>query len=41
VLRIQAYELGLRKEDYVALGVMSKREAISDFNRRLSKVQAG
>jgi len=44
VLRIQADKLGLPQEDYARFEIMTKREAsdaISDFNRRLSKVQAG
>ena len=44
VLRIQANKLGLPQEDYARFEIMTKREAsdaISDFNRRLSKVQAG
>ncbi|OPZ51165.1 MAG: hypothetical protein BWY92_00349 [Firmicutes bacterium ADurb.BinA052] len=44
VLRIQADKLGLPKEDYARFEIMTKREAsdaISGFNRRLSKVQAG
>ncbi len=44
VLRIQADKLGLPQEDYARLESMTKREAsdaISDFNKRLSRVQAG
>ena len=44
VLRIQANKLGLPQEDYGRFELMSKREAsdaISEYNRRLSKVQAG
>lgn len=44
VLRIQADKLGLPQEDYARFESMTKREAsdaISDFNRRLGKTQAG
>jgi hypothetical protein len=44
VLKIQADKLALPAEDYERFEAMTKREAsdaISDFNRRLSKVQAG
>jgi hypothetical protein len=44
VLRIQANKLGLPQEDYASFEIMTKREAsdaISEFNRRLSKAQAG
>jgi hypothetical protein len=44
VLRIQADKLGLPQEDYTRFAAMTKREAsdaISDFNRRLGKAQAG
>ncbi|MDD4337302.1 MAG: hypothetical protein PHH46_07955, partial [Firmicutes bacterium] len=44
VLRIQADKLRLPEEDYARFECMTKREAsdaISDFNRRLSRSQAG
>jgi len=44
VLRIQADKLGLPQEDCSRFAAMNKREAsnaISEFNRRLTKVQAG
>ncbi len=44
VLRIQANKLGLPQEDHAGFAAMSKREAsdaISEFNRRLSRSQAG
>lgn len=44
VLRIQADKLGLQQEDYARFESMTRREAsdaISEYNRRLSKVQAG
>ena len=44
VLRIQADKLGLPQEDYARFKIMTKREAsdaISEFNRQLSRSQAG
>jgi len=44
VLRIQADKLGLPQEDYARFEIMTKREAsdaISEFNRQLSRSQAG
>jgi len=44
VLRIQAGKLGLPEEDYEKFEDMTKKQAsdaITQFNRRLSKVQAG